>query len=66
MQLNVHLTLARARENLIDLQIAIEDALDTLDPTDPIATAQLAELSEQYRQHRDYLVRHELREVQHG
>lgn len=55
--------LARLRENLIDLDAAITDAVAALDPTDAIGAARLAELSAQYRACTKALAARELREV---
>ncbi len=55
--------LGRLRENLIDLDVALTDAIATLDPDDPLDVAHLAELSDLYRAHRAALARHELHEV---
>ena len=57
------IALAQLRENRIDLERAIDDALDTLDWSDAIAVGRLAALTAQYRATRAALARHELREV---
>jgi hypothetical protein len=56
-------SLPRLRENLLDLTVAIDDALDTLDPADPIAVAHLADLACDYRETLAALAVHELRAV---
>ena len=55
--------LARLRENVIDLDAALADALDAIDPDDRASVARLADLSGQYRAHLAALARRELRAV---
>jgi hypothetical protein len=55
--------LGRLRENLLDLEVAIADAVATIDAADPRAAAHLADLSTLYRLHVVALARYELREV---
>jgi hypothetical protein len=58
--------LGRLRANVLDLELALADALATRDRDDAIAERHLADLSALYRAHVAALDQHELREVTRG